>query len=349
MANFTLRPMAPADGPAVDMLMREEAQTTAIALTTHYQHDVYQSLLAQHPTLFGVVATAPGADGLLGVATAFIEDVNAGGRTYPCAHLENLKVRADVRRQGLGSRLADWRIQEARRRFGGEGIVATGIEISNAASLATARHWCTQVLGPVRVVIARTSAKPPAAEGLLVRPLAEGDVEAVVDAVNVFYEGFDLFPLQTPDGFMASLAPTSLGETIRSYRIAVANDGTILAGALVTERFKLMTDHIDRIPRPLALLSRVAPLFPRDRVIRTIELSLAWHAPGRLDAGRRLWDSIRFEWRDRATHVAGQADPRGPLIEIFHVGRTMIPRVELMIPVQSPVPLDENRPVYVWR
>jgi len=349
MANFTVRPMAPTDGPAIDILMREEAQTTAIALTTHYQHDVYQSLVAQHPTLFGVVATAPGAEGLVGVATAFIEDVNAGSRTYPCAHLENLKVRRDVRRQGLGSRLADWRIQEARRRFGGEGIVATGIEVSNAASLATARRWCTQVLGPVRVVIARTLAKPPATRGILVRPLETGDVEAVVDAVNVFYENFELFPRQTPDGFVASLAPTSLGETIRSYRVAVAMDGTILAGALVTERFKLMTDHIDRIPRPMAMLSRIVPLFPPDRVIRTIEPSLVWHAPGRLDAGRLLWDAIRFEWRDRATHVAGQADPRGPLIEVFHVGRTMIPRVELMIPVQSPVPLDENRPVYVWR
>ena len=349
MVDFALRPMEPTDGPGIDALMREVAQSTAIALTTQYRHDVYQSLLAQHPTLFGVVATAPDADGLVGVATAFVEEVNAGGRSYPCAHLENLKVRQDFRRQGLGSRLADWRIQEARRRFGGEGIVATDIEISNAASLATARRWCTQVLGPVRVVIARVSTKPPAADRIRVRQLADEETEAVVDAMNAFYEGFELFPRQTPVTLAASLAPTSLGETIRTYRVAVADDGTILAGAAVTERFKLMTDHVDRIPRPLELLTRVIPLFPPDRVIRTIELSLAWHAPGRLDAGRMLWDAIRYEWRDRATHVAGQADPRGPLIDFFHVGRTMIPRVQLMVPVQSPLPLSEDKPVYVWR
>ncbi len=49
-------------------------------------------------------------------------------------------------------------------------------------------------------------------------PLADGDVEAVVHAVNAFYDGFDLYPRQTPAGLVGSLAPTSLGEVIRQYR-----------------------------------------------------------------------------------------------------------------------------------
>ena len=159
MADFTLRPMEPSDGPAIDALMRNEAQSTSMAITTHYRHDIYQSLLAQHPTLYGVVASSSTSDGLVGMATAFIDELIVGGRPYPTAHLENLKVRHDVRRQGLGAQLADWRIQEARRRFGGEGIIATGIEASNIASLATARRWSTQLLGPVRIVIARVSTK----------------------------------------------------------------------------------------------------------------------------------------------------------------------------------------------
>jgi hypothetical protein len=171
----------------------------------------------------------------------------------------------------------------------------------------------------------------------------------VVEAVNTFYSGYDLYPQQTPASLAAFLAPTALGGAFREYRVAVADDGTIVAGAAVTERFKLMTDHVDRMPRPLELLGRVVPVFPPDRVVRTIELSLAWHAPGHADAGRRLWDAIRYEWRDRATHVAGSADQRGSLIEMFHVGPTIIPRVQLMVPVLSPVPLDEGRPVYTWR
>ena len=349
MTDFTLRPMELGDGPAIDALMRENASTTDITLTTHYPHDIYQSLLAQHPTLFGVVATAPGIDGLAGFATAFIDEVLVGGRAYPAAQLENLKVRGDHRRQGLGSRLAAWRIDEARRRFDGEGIIATGLETSNAASLATARRWCTNVLGPVRVVIARTASRPPATRGLRYRALEPRDVDTVLASLDEFYAGYDLYPRMTPQRLAALLAPTALGGPIRQYRVAEADDGTLVAGAMVSERFKVMVDQLGNIPRPLDLLSHVAPLFPPDRVIRSIEVNLAWHAPGRLDAGRGLWDAVRYEWHDRATHASGQADPRGTLVEMFHIGRTMIPQVEIVIPVHSPVPLDERRPVYVWR
>ena len=349
MTDFALRPMEPTDGPAMDALMRTEAQTSAMALTTHYGRDVFESLLAQHPTLYGVVATSPRFDGLVGMATAFVEDVTVAGRNYPSVQLENLKVRHDVRRQGLGTRLANWRIDEAHRQFGRKGIIKTGIEAGNDASLATARRWSTQILGPVRVIISRVATNPPRSRAIRVRPLADDDIGAVVDAVNEFHDGYDLYPRQTPAGLAAALAPTSFGGPIRQYRVAVADDGTILAGAAVTERFKLMTDRVERIPRPLELLSRFMPLIPPDRVIRTIELSLAWHAPGEVGAGRLLWDAIRYEWRDSATHVAGIADPRGSLIEAFHVGPTLVPRVELMVPIQSPVPLDKDRAVYMWR
>jgi hypothetical protein len=178
--------------------------------------------------------------------------------------------------------------------------------------------------------------------------MADDDVETVVDGVNQFLDGYQLFPRQTPATLRAYLAPTPIG-VIRQYRVAVTDDGAIEAGAAATERFKVMEDHIEQVPKPLELLGRIVPVIPPDRVLRTLELSLAWHAPGRLDAGRFLWDAIRYEWRDRATHFAAQADPRGGLIDIFRIGPTLVPRVNIMIPVQSPVRLDEDRPVYLWR
>jgi GNAT superfamily N-acetyltransferase len=347
--DFVLRPIEPSDGPAIDTLMRTEAQTTSMSITTHYHVDMYPGLLAQHPTLFGVAATAPGTDGLVGVATAFTDQVRIGGQTYPSGHLENLKVRHEFRRQGLGRRLAEWRIAEADRRFGGEGVIATGIEASNAASLATARSWSTQILGPVRVAIASTRAKPHPPGGVSIRPLEDRDVEAVVEGVNAFHEPFDLYPPQTAESLASQLATTPLGEPIRQYRVAVGAGGTVLAGALVTERFKLMADHVQQVPKPLELVNKVARLFPQDGVIRQVELALAWHAPNRSDAARALWEAIRYEWRDRATHVAAVTDPRGSLIEAFHVGFSLVPKIQLMIPVRSPVPLEPDRLVYYWR
>jgi predicted N-acetyltransferase YhbS len=349
MTDFLLRPIEPSDGPAIDALMRTEAQTTSMSITTHYHVDMYPALVAQHPSLYGVVATAPGTDGLVGVATAFTDQVRIGDRTYPAAHLENLKVRHEFRRQGLGRRLAEWRIAEADRRFGGEGVIATGIEASNEASLATARSWSTQILGPVRVVIAPTRTKAPPSGGVSIRPLEDGDVEAIVEGVNAFHESFDLYPPQNAASLAAQHASTSLGEPIRQYRVAVDAGGAIVAGASVTERFKLMADHVERVPRPLELLNKVVRVFPPDGILRQIELSLAWHAPGRTDAARQLWEAIRHEWRDRATHVGCVTDPRGSLIEAFHVGFSPAPKIQLMVPVRSPVPADPNRLVYYWR
>jgi predicted N-acetyltransferase YhbS len=351
MADFELRPMEPRDGPAIDELMRSEVPTTAVALTTHYLHDVYQSMLAQNSSLFGVVATSAASDGLVGVATAFTDDVLVDDRPSMAAHLMNLKVHHDVRQQGLGTRLAQWRIDEARRRFGARGgIVTTGIDATNAASLATARHWATQMLGPVRVVIARVSSEPPRLRGLVVRSLDDAEVEVVAAGATKFYDRFQLAPTQTPSTLASILAaPDPQVGAFRHYRVAAMSDATIVAGGMVTERFKLMEDHLDRIPRALELLGRIVPVFPPDRVIKSIEVGLAWHAPGRVDALRDLWDAIRYEWHDRATHVVAQADPRSSLIVGLHVGPTIVPRVQLMIPVQSPDPIDETRPVCLWR
>lgn len=349
MAGFTLRPMEASDGPGLDALMRGEPQSGGIAVSTHYEHDVVRSLLAQHPTMFGVVAESQLRNGLVGMATAFTTQVTVGGAVLPAAILENLKVRHDMRRQGLGTRLATWRIEEATRRFGGDGVIRAGIQVDNTASLATAGHWATQLLGPVRVVIERVGGTAPRMPGLDVRPIEDTDVDAVVEAVNAYHAHHELFPRQTADTLVGSLTPTPFDGPIRQYRVAAEGSGTIVAGARVMERYKLMTDHLDRVPTSLALLSRVVPVIPHDRVIRAIELDLVWHAPGRAAAVRGLLDAIRYEWRDRATNASAVVDPRGPLATSIGPGSWLSPRVRLMVAVRSPVRIDPDRPLYTWR
>jgi GNAT superfamily N-acetyltransferase len=347
--DFDLRPIEPTDGPGLDVLLRTEAQTTAFAISTRYRHDIVGSMLALHPTFFGVVATNPGMDGLVGMGTAFTDNVQVGDRVLPSAHLENLKVRHDVRRHGLGRRLAEWRIAEAARRLGDVRVTSTGIDATNVASLATARHWAGQVLGPLRVVIAKTKASPAAQHDIRIRPAETGDLEAVADGVNAFYREHTLYPPQTPEGLAATLEPTEPGGRLRHYRVAVTRDGAIVAGACVTQRFDLMTDHLERIPLPMALLGKILPIVPPGGVIRTIEVTLGWFTPGHEAAGNGLWRAIRSEWSDRATHAGAIVDPRGPLAGVFRVGPTLQPKVRLMVPVRSPVPVDEGRPVYLWR
>ena len=142
-AGYVLRPMEPTDGPAMDALLRAQSAVGQFQLTTRYLTDVYDALLAQHPDVVGVVAESDRHDGLVGMATEFFGEVRTRPRTWPSAFLENLKVHPAARRQGIGSALAAWRIDEATRRFADDGVVMTAIEASNAASLATAARWAT--------------------------------------------------------------------------------------------------------------------------------------------------------------------------------------------------------------
>jgi GNAT superfamily N-acetyltransferase len=348
--EFTLRPFEPGDGPAIGALLAAEAATTAVAMTTRYHHDVYASLLVQHPDVIGVVATAPGYQGLVGMATAFLDEVQVEGQLYPRAQLENLKVRHDVRRQGLGRRLAVWRIDAARRRFGGPGVLMAGVEGTNAASLATARSWARQIMGPLRIVIGPSQAGNVRLGDVTVRDIDDADLEEVVAGSNAFHAGTNLYPRLTQDLLRTWLAPVDPGGRVRQYRVAVSPAGSILAGALVVQRFELMVDHIDHLPTPLAILSRILPLVPRDGVIRTAEVMLAWYAPGQLEAGRRLWAEIRHEWHRRATHIASVVDPKSPAAQMCRVSPlTPGPRLKLMVPVDSPVPLSEMKPIAMIR
>ena len=283
------------------------------------------------------------------MATAYIDEVQVEGDTYPCAHLENLKVRTDVRRHGLGRKLAEWRIGEARRRFGDAGVIVAGVEQTNAASLATAGKWASQVLGPLRIVVGRTTRRRPNLGSLQVREIEDGDLEAVVAGTNAFHADANLFPRLTPERLRVLLEPMDPGGRFRRYHVAVAKDGSIVAGAFVTERFKLLTDRIERLPKTLALVAKVIPVLPPDGVIRTAEVSLAWHAPGRLEAGRRLWEAIRHELHGNATHVGVVVDPKSAMAAMCRVGPSLGPRLRLMVPVRSPVPLSKSRPVCLWR
>jgi hypothetical protein len=186
-------------------------------------------------------------------------------------------------------------------------------------------------------------------DGVRVRPLEGADLPAVVDGARAYFADHDLAPVITPELLREMLATTSLGEPIRQYRVAVGSDGTILAGSGVGERYKVMVDRIDRIPAPMALLGRLTGILPADRTLRSIELFLTWHRPGRADAATALWDAIRFEWRDRATGVGALVDPRSSLLEALSIGRLPGPRIALSVAVRSPTPIADDRLIYLWR
>ena len=183
MADFTLRPMEPSDGPAIDALMRHEAQTTSVGMTTNYRHDVYAALVAQHPSLSGVVAESPGpmdwSEWRPSTSTR-----SASGPGLPMRSPREPQGPPRLPPTGAGLAAGGLAHRRGTPAVRGEGVVTAGVEATNSASLATARRWSTDVLGPVRLVIARTSSKPSPSHGVEVRPMTDGDIDTVLAGID---------------------------------------------------------------------------------------------------------------------------------------------------------------------
>jgi GNAT superfamily N-acetyltransferase len=346
---FRVRPMGPLDGPALDALLRGEPETDEFRITTRYRIDVHQALTIQHPDVVGVVAESDDTADLVGMGTVFFGQARAVARTWPIAMLENLKVHHAWRRRGIGRTLATWRLDEATRRFGEDGLVWTGVESSNAASLSTAAAWATQVLGPLRIVIGRTTARESRGGDLEVRAPTDAELEEVVAGIAGAGQDHAVRTDVSAAGLASLLAPTALGVPFRRYRVALTPGRRVVGGAMVTERFTLMEDHLEHVPLPLRIVGRLTRMLPAGAVIRSVEVSLAWHASDRLDAAAALWETIRYEWHDRCTNVVAIVDPRTTLAHVFVPARGPGPRPELLVPIRSPVTIDADRPIDLWR
>ena len=111
-----------------------------------------------------------------------------------------------------------------------------------------------------------------------------------------------------------------------------------------------MTDHLRPRAAPArAALAIVPRRSPPDRVILGRPRRTSPGTPGAAAADATCGRPALRVARSGDERHRGDADPRASLHEMVHAGPTLIPRVQLMVPVQYAERLDPDRPVYVWR
>jgi GNAT superfamily N-acetyltransferase len=337
--SFTLRDMLPSDGPALKRLMENDPETADMSLTTRFQIDAYRAWTALKPNLAGVVAEALDTNEIVEAATVSFEDIQFEGDVLPSAFLENLKVHHAYRGQGLGSKLARWRIDRARQHFGEKGVILTGTTSDNTASQTVLKKWCKQFFGPLKVTPCSpllNLPKPPT--GITVRATEGRDLAEIAEKSNRFYANYNLYAPLSAEKLEATLKIEPQGN---HYRVVVNSSGAITAGAMMSERAILMVDEFRNVPPPLRVINRFAHIILADNRQRLMEVGHFWFDD--LASARYLWDSIRWEFRERASSVSIGYDPRGPFKDVVSIKPWHMPKIDIVIAINGPTIMGSHR------
>jgi len=338
-----LRPITPEDGDAFATLLARSADAGAFQVSSRFRIAPWLALGALHGEFDGVVAEEPGVPGLVGCGLVRYFRANYEGVTRNIALLNTLVVDPAHRRKGLASALAEWRVAHARERVGPEGVVYAGIQMGNVGSVKTASRWAKQT-APNVVGVFPTPPRRTRPRGDL-RPATSADYEQFSRRLNERFGDYAFFPPETAEHLSAFLAETPVDTPYRFAYVVEDDRGDLAAGLVVTELAKIRTTLMVRMPTPMWLLNHLIRIVPKDGHMREASISRFWYRPGMERAAIRLWEALRWEWRDRASTFMLWTDPRAPLAGLMKPPPFM-PKSSGSLVIDAPIPLAEGRLVY---
>ena len=318
MTEISLRRLEPTDGQALADLFSFSPDGGQFAISPQYQIDPYQALIELAPNSAGVVAELPNTGEIVGVGLVQIEERLVAGTLTPCAALHSLTVHPSYRRQGIATRLAQWRITYAHEQMGEGGAILAFIQKGNSGSLAAAEKWGAVRNQHIRNSLIRTRQKPPTAVShVTIRKAIPAEYEQIAHSLNAFYGEYDLYMPHTAKTLTAWLDETLFKRPFRHYYVAVDNKNQPLAGLAIAEQFRIVTMHVQNMPAPVRLLNKLVKMVPTDGILRQLSVSKLWYAPSQLRAAKFLWESMRWQLRDVGAHLLHSYDSRSPVVKII--------------------------------
>jgi GNAT superfamily N-acetyltransferase len=345
--HVQLRELTGDDGPGLAGLSFSSSDEGLIRYAANYQIDAVQAIQAIHGNVQGVVAcTGPR---VLGVALVRFGVCRYEGRERPFALFGNLVVHPDFRGQGLATRMTRWRVDLAHRRLGEEAVLLANFQAGNTPSLKIVRRWARQIAGPFAYLPLRVRERPPAAlPGVTFREAAPHEIPAFVDGLADFYQDYNLFQPLAPEALAGLVRRSPFEAPVRRLFVAAGRDGRLLAGLAALEEYRLKWMEVRQVSRLLRLLASFVRILPPDGAVRQVYLDRVWFRPGQPEAARRLVETLRWEYRQRASNLSVFFDPRGRLRELFGP-RPWSVRTRSSLAVAGPEPLELNHlvcPIY---
>ncbi len=99
---------------------------------------------------------------------------------------------------------------------------------------------------------------------------------------------------------------------------------------------------VTAMPRAVRLANLAARVVPADGEMRNLNATMPWFVAGELSAARHLWQSVRWDFRDRGTAVLTTVEPREPVADMISTP-FWVPSTSLTIAMRGPRALDPGR------
>jgi GNAT superfamily N-acetyltransferase len=346
--SFSLRILTPEDSLNYGKLNEESPDTGALRISQHFEIDPYTAVINAHPGSVGVVAETPNYDGFIGAGLVQFGRCHWEGRDVPYALLNTLAVHPNFRRRGIASRLAKWRDEYAHQRFGEEQCVIFAlIQKNNTGSELTAKKWYRQFLADRLVIIpvSMRSKQPIQKTEYNVREISPKEIEEVVSKQNHFYKDYNLYPNETAESLTHWCNESPFDTPYHHYFIVTDRSDNVLAGAGLTEQGRMRKLIVEHVPPALEFLNKFLKAIPAGRVIKELGLSRIWFAAGRLKVAQYLFETIRWEWRDRGTSILCISDTHAPTFRIHNVQPWTI-KTTSSLALRAPTDMPEDHLVY---
>jgi hypothetical protein len=180
---------------------------------------------------------------------------------------------------------------------------------------------------------------------LTVHPIQPGEYDQVAEKMNRFYKDFNLYPPETAESLQTWLAKSPFDAPIRHYWVVADKANELLAGLAITESSSLRTSHITYLPPHLKILNAFFHIVPPDGTLRELGISKVWFDPGNMPAAQYLWETVRYEWREKGTVLMVSIDMKSPLKGFFNP-RLWDGKTYASIVLTSPIPFSADRYVY---
>lgn len=311
-----------------------------------FSFDYGEDLIAVHKALGtdfrGAVALHD--DTLIGMAFGDLLRVQWAGGVREAVYLSNLRVHPDFRRRGVASGLAAWGFSYIEELLGPQAVIYGAIMEDNV-SLSLARKFQFQSSAPIQGGIVPMRKSPPEPPpGLSIRLASGGDLPAIAEGMNAFYRQHDLWsPVSSAS--LRNFLDQKARDTSPNELYVVTRGEHILGGLSLSDRTNLVRMRISSAPIFVHSLGALLGVLPKSGILRALTVRRVWFEEGELEAGRYLWEQLRFQLRERGNCLGIAYDPRDQLAQLFQIP-FWLPMFKARYLVRASHPIEIERLIY---